>query len=82
LRKLPRSGGDQFNDPLQMGMTIVGVTVVFGGFGWWIDSLIGTFPVLMIIGAVVGLFGILYLTVMRLKESDRKKKIPENSPQK
>jgi F0F1-type ATP synthase assembly protein I len=82
LRKLPRSGGDQFNDPLQMGMTIVGVTVVFGGFGWWIDGLIGTFPVLMIIGAVVGLFGILYLTVMRLKESDRKKKIPENSPQK
>jgi len=69
-------GGDYVRDPLQMGLTIVGVTIAFGGAGWWLDSVIGTFPVLMTIGAVFGLFGILYVTVKRLKESDK----PDSRP--
>jgi F0F1-type ATP synthase assembly protein I len=58
-------------DPLQIGGTIVGVTVVFGGVGWWIDSLIGTFPFGMMLGSVIGLFGVIYLNYLWLKEMDR-----------
>jgi F0F1-type ATP synthase assembly protein I len=58
-------------DPLQIGGTIVGVTVVFGGVGWWIDSLIGTFPFGMMLGSVAGLFGVIYLNYLWLKEMDR-----------
>ncbi len=64
-------GVDYLRDPLQMGLTIVGVTIAFGGAGWWLDSVIGTFPFLMTIGAALGLFGILYVTVKRLKASDK-----------
>jgi F0F1-type ATP synthase assembly protein I len=58
-------------DPLQIGGTIVGVTVVFGGAGWWLDSLIGTFPFGLMIGSVIGLFGVMYLNFLWLKEMDR-----------
>jgi len=65
----PRS---DLQDPLQLGVTIVGVTAAFGGIGWWLDSRLHTFPFLMALGAVLGLFGILYVTYKRLRESDRK----------
>jgi len=65
---------DPLRDPLQTGVTIVGVTAVFGGAGWWLDLRIHTFPVLMIIGAALGLFGAIYLMVLRLREADRKSK--------
>lgn len=58
-------------DPLQLGVTIVGTTAVFGGIGWWLDSLLGSFPVLMALGAMAGLFGIIYVTYLRLREADR-----------
>jgi F0F1-type ATP synthase assembly protein I len=64
--------GDSLHDPLQLGMTIVGVTAILGGIGWWLDSLLGTFPILMALGAVAGLFGIIYLTYLRLREADRR----------
>jgi hypothetical protein len=69
-----RSGSSYLRDPLQMGITIVGITAAFGGAGWWLDSLLGTFPILMCLGAILGLFGIIYLTYIQLRDSD------ENSP--
>ena len=71
-------GTDYIRDPLQMGLTIVGVTGAFGGVGWWLDSLLGTFPFLMAIGAVVGMFGILYVTVIKLRDSDKPNRPPDN----
>lgn len=64
-------GTDYLRDPLQMGLTIVGVTAALGGAGWWLDSRLGTFPVLMVIGAAAGLFGIIYISVIRLRESEK-----------
>jgi F0F1-type ATP synthase assembly protein I len=58
-------------DPLQIGGTIVGVTVVFGGIGWWIDTKLGSFPFGMIIGATIGLSGVIYLNYLWLQELDR-----------
>jgi F0F1-type ATP synthase assembly protein I len=69
--------GDYVRDPLQMGLTIVGVTIAFGGAGWWLDSLLHSFPLLMVIGAVVGLAGILYVTVKRLQEMDQQSRKPD-----
>lgn len=66
-------GGDFIRDPLQLGLTIVGVTAAIGGAGWWLDSLLGTFPILMMIGAVVGLCGVLYVIILRLRQSDNQK---------
>ena len=57
-------------DPLQIGGTIVGVTVAFGGAGWWLDSVIGSFPFGLMIGAVIGLFGVLYSNYLWLKAMD------------
>ncbi len=71
--------GDYVRDPLQMGLTIVGVTVAFGGAGWWLDRMLHTFPFLMVLGAVFGLFGILYVTVKRLQQSD-KPNLPGKKP--
>ena len=65
----PRS---DLSDPLQIGISIVGTTALIGGLGWWLDSLLHTFPVLMAIGATLGLFGIIYLTYMRLQAAGRK----------
>jgi hypothetical protein len=64
---------DDLHDPLQVGLTIVGVTAAFGGLGWWLDAQLHTFPFLMVLGAVAGLFGIIYLTYMRLRASDEKR---------
>jgi F0F1-type ATP synthase assembly protein I len=71
-----RANRTYLRDPLQIGGTIVGVTVVFGGAGWWIDSLIGTFPFGMMLGSVSGLFGVIYLNYLWLKEMDRQESIP------
>jgi F0F1-type ATP synthase assembly protein I len=68
------SNPDDLRDPLQIGLTIVGVTAAFGGFGWWLDSLFHTFPILMAIGAVFGLSCIIYLTYIRLQASDTSQK--------
>jgi F0F1-type ATP synthase assembly protein I len=65
------TSGDYLRDPLQMGFQIVGVTAVFGGVGWWLDKLLHTFPFLMAFGAALGLFGIIYLTYLRLRASDK-----------
>lgn len=64
------TGGSYLRDPLQTGVTIVGTTAVFGGIGWWIDSMVGTFPILMVLGAVFGLAGILYSIVLKLRSAD------------
>lgn len=55
-------------DPLQTGLTIVAVTALFGGAGWWLDSLLNTFPMLMVLGAIAGLVGTIYVMALRLKE--------------
>jgi len=64
------TGGSYLRDPLQTGVTIVGTTAVFGGIGWWIDSMVGTFPILMVLGAVFGLAGILYSIILKLRSAD------------
>jgi hypothetical protein len=64
---------DDLRDPLQIGLTIVGVTAALGGLGWWLDSLLHTFPILMVIGAAAGMFGIIYLTYKRLQAFDDSK---------
>ncbi|MBU0507515.1 AtpZ/AtpI family protein [bacterium] len=69
---LPSARRSDLADPLQIGVTIVGTTAVVGGIGWWLDSFFGTFPILMAIGAASGLFGIIYLTYIRLQEADRR----------
>jgi F0F1-type ATP synthase assembly protein I len=61
---------DFLHDPLQTGVTIVAITAAFGGAGWWLDSKLGTFPVLMAVGATLGLFGALYSIYQRLKERE------------
>lgn len=63
--------GDSVHDPLQLGITIVGVTVLFEAAGWWLDRILHTFPILMALGAMLGLFGIIYLTYIRLREADK-----------
>jgi len=57
-----------------LGITIVGTTAVFGGIGWWIDARLHTFPILMALGAAAGLFGIIYVIYLRLKDADRKQR--------
>ena len=66
-----RVNRNYLRDPLQIGATIVGVTVVCGGAGWWVDSKIGTFPFGLMIGSVVGLTGVIYLNLLWLKDMDR-----------
>lgn len=39
------------------GYEIALAPVIIGGFGWLLDSVIGTVPVFLIIGAVLGLVG-------------------------
>jgi F0F1-type ATP synthase assembly protein I len=58
-------------DPLQVGFTIVGVTALFGAVGWWLDTRLHTFPICFFLGAVLGLFGIIYSFVLRLREQER-----------
>lgn len=64
---------DYLHDPLQLGLTIVGTTVLLGLCGWWLDKKFHTFPLLMVIGAVLGMFGIIYSTVKRLKQDEGRK---------
>jgi hypothetical protein len=70
--------GDSLHDPLQLGITIVGVTAFFGAIGWWLDTKLHTFPILMAVGAAAGLFGIIYLTYIRLREADKSEEDPAN----
>ncbi len=71
---------DLLHDPLQLGLTMVGVTALFGGAGWWLDGKFGTFPILMVLGAVFGMFGSLYSLILKLRAQDRapKKNDSEN----
>jgi F0F1-type ATP synthase assembly protein I len=74
------SNPNDLRDPLQIGLTIVGVTAAMGGFGWWLDSLLHTFPILMAIGAAVGLFSIIYTTYLRLQAMDQTNPKAESKP--
>ena len=69
-RKLTAPPRDLLRDPLQIGISIVGVTALFGGAGWWLDSKLNCFPLLMFIGAVLGMFGSIYSIVVRLRAQD------------
>lgn len=72
---------EALRDPIQLGVSIVGTTAAFGGAGWWLDTRLHTFPILMIIGAASGLFGIIYLTYKRLRSEDSSTdKPPETRP--
>ncbi len=57
-------------DPLQIGLTIVASTAVFGLLGWWVDKKIGSFPILMSLGAMLGLALAIYRTVLVLRRED------------
>jgi len=36
------------------GLTLALAVLLFMGIGWWVDSKLGTAPILMVIGAVAG----------------------------
>jgi hypothetical protein len=69
---------DYLHDPLQVGLMIVGTTAALGGLGWWLDSRLHTFPILMAIGAAAGLFGIMYQIYLRLRATDAKPTPPDD----
>lgn len=71
---------DFLRDPIQLGVSIVGTTAVFGGAGWWVDKRLHTFPILMVLGAVCGLFGIIYVTYKRLRAEDDNPQPPAARP--
>ncbi|MCB9366116.1 MAG: AtpZ/AtpI family protein [Calditrichaeota bacterium] len=57
-------------DPLQIGLTIVVSTAVFGLVGWWVDKKIGSFPILMSLGSILGFALSIYRTVLVLRSQD------------
>ncbi|NUO18002.1 AtpZ/AtpI family protein [bacterium] len=61
-------------DPLAIGLTIVAATALFGIIGWWIDSKLKTFPLLMTVGAVVGFAAALYRTILLIRNLDNSDK--------
>jgi hypothetical protein len=73
-------GRDFLRDPLQLGVSIVGTTAAFGGAGWWLDTRLHTFPVLLALGAAAGLFGILYVTYQRLRAENSRQQPTETRP--
>ena len=50
LRQIPPPEGDA----LSHGLAMASVPVVFGLLGWWVDSLVGTGPIVLIALAVFG----------------------------
>jgi len=58
-------------DPLAIGLTIVAATALFGLVGWWIDNQIGSFPLLMALGAVIGFAAAIYRTILLIRQQDK-----------
>ncbi|MBK6766263.1 MAG: AtpZ/AtpI family protein [bacterium] len=58
-------------DPLAIGLTIVAVTALFGLVGWWVDNRIGTFPLLMALGAIAGFAAAIYRTILLIRQQDK-----------
>jgi F0F1-type ATP synthase assembly protein I len=56
LRRSPLTPDPQ-TDAISHAMAMVAVPVVFGAVGWWIDSRIGTSPVLLLALAAFGIAG-------------------------
>lgn len=58
------------------GLTFALAVLLFMGAGWWVDSKVGTTPVLMVIGAFVGgaagFYSLYYHIVIepRMREND------------
>ncbi len=46
-----------------MGLEFAGATVVMGALGWWIDTKIGSAPVGVITGGLMGFTGGMYLLI-------------------
>ena len=67
----------------QGGYEIALSPVILGGFGWLLDSAIGTVPVFLIIGAVLGLVGSVanqyyrYQAAMEIATAERLAKLPK-----
>lgn len=57
-------------DALQFGLTIVASTSLFGLLGWWVDSKLGSFPILMSLAAILGFALSIYRTVLMLRRQD------------
>lgn len=78
----PQPNRAYLRDPLQLGVSIVGTTAAFGGAGWWLDTKLHTFPILLAFGAAVGLFGIMYTTYKRLRaeENESERHSDHDSP--
>lgn len=44
---------------------LLGGIVVWGGAGWLVDHWLGTYPVLTVVGMLVGISGAVYLVYLR-----------------
>ena len=49
-----------------MGLTFALTIIAFGWFGWWIDGKLGTTPVFLIAGALVGFGGGLFSMIKKI----------------
>lgn len=47
-----------YNDALSQALTFALAPVLFGALGWWLDGLLGTKPVLMVLFGVLGVFAV------------------------
>jgi len=63
-------------DPLAIGLTIVAITALFGLIGWWIDNRLKTFPLLMVLGAMIGFVAALYRTILMIRQQDKNEQDP------
>jgi len=64
-----------FDRALAQGLEIVASVFLFGLFGWWLDRVFGTRPILMIVFGLLGVFAISMRSYLWYKASmDREEK--------
>jgi F0F1-type ATP synthase assembly protein I len=52
---------------LGMGSVSAGIFVAGLGLGWWLDSILHTSPVLVLVGVVLGIAGAVCYTFVRIR---------------
>lgn len=65
---------------LTMGLTTAAVVAVGFGIGWLLDSLFDTFPILVIVGLLLGLAGAVTYMVTKFRYYLRSDTQPDSRP--